>query len=153
MLLTLTPVDICTSLSHLSAPPFIPKLNHYIVTHHSALKQTWYLRIFLHNLIYQILFIPFEESSITFNLQVIRKQQQTNKPVLDFIVGSELNKTKTKTNKQKRSWCQRVHLAQLFKWYGPLNKDLQHNNSDTYLFAYKIKTNYFMTKQVVYMHI
>ena len=29
-------------------------------------------------------------------------------------------------------------------------KDIQKNNSDTYFFAYKIKTNYFMTKQVVW---
>ena len=31
-----------------------------------------------------------------------------------------------------------------------INKDLQKTNSDTYLFAYKIKTDYFMTKQVVW---
>ena len=30
-------------------------------------------------------------------------------------------------------------------------KDLKNNNSDTYLFAYKINTNYFMTKQVVWI--
>ena len=31
-----------------------------------------------------------------------------------------------------------------------VTKELQNNNSDTYFFAYKIKTNYFMTKQVVW---
>ena len=31
----------------------------------------------------------------------------------------------------------------------PKNKELQNNNSDTYFFAYKIKTNYFMTKTIV----
>ena len=30
------------------------------------------------------------------------------------------------------------------------NKDLQNNDTDTYFFAYRIKTNYFMTKQVVW---
>ena len=34
--------------------------------------------------------------------------------------------------------------------YWETNKDLQNDNSDTYFFAYKIKTNYFMTKQVVW---
>ena len=29
------------------------------------------------------------------------------------------------------------------------NKDLQNNNSDTYFFAYKIESNYSMTKQGV----
>ena len=29
-------------------------------------------------------------------------------------------------------------------------KELQNNNSDTYFLTYKIKTNYFMTKQVVW---
>ena len=32
-------------------------------------------------------------------------------------------------------------------------KDLQNNNSDTYFFAYKIKTNYFMAKQKSCMNI
>ena len=40
-------------------------------------KQTWYLTIFSCNF-FQILFIPFEEPSITFNLQVIKSN--------DFIV-------------------------------------------------------------------
>ena len=35
-------------------------------------------------------------------------------------------------------------------WTVGTTKDLQKPNSDTYFFAYKIKTNYFMTKQVVH---
>ena len=46
--------------------------------------------------------------------------------------------------------CQRI-IATVFGVYkNGWSKDLQNNSSDTYFFAYKIKTNYFMTKQVVW---
>ena len=41
-------------------------------------------------------------------------------------------------------------LSYEFIIYMDKSKELQNNNSDTYFIAYKIKTNYFMTKQIVW---